>query len=91
MSTNEIIESAKRAGRTHLTEIESKMILEEQGITTTVPKLARSRDEAVSLAQGMGFPVALKVSSRTSSIRAILAALSSASPTKTNWHSPMMR
>ena len=63
MSTNEIIEEAKRAGRTYLTEIESKLILKELGIATTEPKLAKSKDEAISLAKGSGFPVVLKVSS----------------------------
>ena len=63
MSTNEIIANAKKASRTHLTEIESKTILEELGIATTEPRLAKSRDEAISFAKGIGFPVVLKVSS----------------------------
>ncbi len=63
MSTREIIEGVKRAGRTYLTEIESKLILKELGIVTTEPKLAKSKGEAISLAKGIGFPVVLKVSS----------------------------
>ncbi len=63
MSIDETIASARKASRTHLTEIESKTILEELGIATTEPKLATSKHEAISLAKAIGFPVVLKVSS----------------------------
>ena len=47
--------------RSVLSEIESKRILEELGVTTQMPTPARTRDEAAAVAAGCGFPVVLKV------------------------------
>ncbi len=58
---NSVIEAARGEGRTLLTEVESKQLLEEAGINTTRARLATSRDEAVAAAQQIGFPVVLKV------------------------------
>lgn len=55
---------ARAEGRLILTEEESKAILQEQGISVTMPALASSADEAVSTAESVGFPVVMKVSSR---------------------------
>lgn len=58
-----LIERAAAAGRTLLTEIESKEILELYGIPTVPTRLAKSEEEAVVEAQKFGFPVVLKVHS----------------------------
>ncbi len=55
---------ARAEGRLILTEEESKRILQEQGISVTMPTLATTADEAVAAAQAIGFPVVMKVSSR---------------------------
>ena len=61
MIGDEIISAARKEGRTYLTELESKQILKEAGIDTTEIRLARSKEEAISLSKDIGFPVALKV------------------------------
>jgi acyl-CoA synthetase (NDP forming) len=61
MSSVDIIDSAKSEGRTILTEVESKQILEEAGIPTARAELASTRKRAVTAARKMGFPVALKI------------------------------
>jgi len=55
------IAAARAAGRTLLTEVESKQLLGAAGIPVTPAQLARSADEAVAAAQAQGFPVVLKV------------------------------
>ena len=52
-----------KQGRTLLSEIESKQILQEAGINTTSIKLASSENEAVSISKDFGFPVVLKIAS----------------------------
>jgi acetate---CoA ligase (ADP-forming) subunit beta len=44
-----------------LNELESKQILKQAGLTVTEPLLAKSRSEAVLIAQSLGYPVVLKV------------------------------
>ena len=61
MIGDEIISAARKEGRTYLTEIESKQILKGAGIDTTEIRLAKSREEAISLSKEIGFPVALKI------------------------------
>ena len=61
MIGDEIIRAARKEGRTYLTEIESKQILKEAGIDTTEIRLAKSKEEAISLSKEIGFPVALKI------------------------------
>ena len=61
MSYDKIIETARKEGRTSLTEVESKQILKEVGIDSTEIKLAQTRDEAISLSKEIGFPVVLKI------------------------------
>ena len=58
-----LIERAASAGRTLLSEIESKEILELYGIPTVPTRLAKNEEEAVVEAQKLGFPVVLKVHS----------------------------
>ena len=63
MSKKNIIEKAKKQGRTLLTEIESKQLLKEAGINIIETKLATSMKEAIALSKEIGFPVVLKISS----------------------------
>jgi acyl-CoA synthetase (NDP forming) len=58
-----IVERALQQGRTLLTETESKQVLQDLGIATTLGQLATSEDDAVRLAADIGFPVVLKISS----------------------------
>jgi acetyltransferase len=57
-----IIERASGAGRATLDERESKALLAAFGIDTARTRLAVTADEAVALAEEIGYPVALKVS-----------------------------
>ncbi len=59
----EIIEKARSAGRTVLTEAESKQLLADLGIRTTEMRLAATREEAVAAGRLIGYPCVLKVSS----------------------------
>ena len=61
MSIVDVIDRAKAEGRTVLTEIESKQVLEEAGVPTASARLARTADEAVNAAKELGYPVVLKV------------------------------
>jgi acetyltransferase len=56
-----IMEAAHRAGRTLLTEVESKQILDGYGIPTVPARIARSEDEAVRIAAELGPLVVLKL------------------------------
>lgn len=55
------IAAARAAGRTLLTEVESKQLLEQAGIPVVSARLAASADEAVRIADETGYPVVLKV------------------------------
>jgi acyl-CoA synthetase (NDP forming) len=61
MSVASIIDKAKNEGRTILSEVEAKDILEDAGIPTARSRLATSKKEAVAVAQELGFPAVLKV------------------------------
>ncbi len=61
MSAVDIIDRAKNEGRTVLTEVESKQVLEEAGIPTARAQLAATREQAVAAARQMGWPVVLKI------------------------------
>jgi len=61
MTVDEIVSAARKEGRIYLTELESKQMLKEAGIATTEIRLAKSKEEAVSLSKEMGFPVVLKI------------------------------
>ena len=60
---NQIIDDARKQGRTLLTEIESKRIFKGTGINTVETRLASSQKEAMALSDQIGFPVVLKVAS----------------------------
>jgi acyl-CoA synthetase (NDP forming) len=59
----QIIEKARSEGRTVLTEVESKEVLKQAGISIIETKLATSGGEAISISREFGFPVVLKVAS----------------------------
>ena len=61
MTTADIVEAARRAGRTLLSEVESKQLLGEAGIPVVPTRLATSREEAVRIAEEIGLPAVLKV------------------------------
>jgi acyl-CoA synthetase (NDP forming) len=63
MTVNDILALAKKEKRTVLTEIEAKQILSQAGISCTETKLATSKENAVAVAEQMGYPVVLKISS----------------------------
>jgi acyl-CoA synthetase (NDP forming) len=58
-----VIAAAVAAGRTALSEIESKRLLVAAGIATIIPEFAANADQAVKAAVSIGFPVVLKVHS----------------------------
>lgn len=60
-----IIDQAREAGRTILTEYESKRILEVYGILTVDTRLASTVEEAISAADEIGYPVVVKLNSET--------------------------
>jgi acetyltransferase len=61
----EIIANVRAEGRTILTEDESKRVLAAYGIPITETVVARTADDAVAAAQRIGYPVVLKLFSRT--------------------------
>jgi acetyltransferase len=58
-----LLEKVCVAGRTILTEFESKQVMAYYGIPTTETRLAHSESEAVACAETIGFPVVLKIHS----------------------------
>ncbi|HEV2341135.1 MAG TPA: bifunctional acetate--CoA ligase family protein/GNAT family N-acetyltransferase [Candidatus Acidoferrales bacterium] len=63
--SDELLQKVLAARRTLLTEAESKDLLTLHGIPTVPTRVARSEDEAASIARQMGFPVVLKIHSET--------------------------
>jgi acyl-CoA synthetase (NDP forming) len=61
MPSSAIIERARRQGRTLLTEIEAKQVLEDAGVPVSPARLARTRDEATAVAAQLGYPIVLKI------------------------------
>ncbi len=60
-----IIQRARSAGRSLLTEPESKQLLAAYGIPTVETRVARTAEEAVQLASEIGYPAVLKLLSET--------------------------
>jgi acyl-CoA synthetase (NDP forming) len=61
MGSSTIIAAARKEGRTLLNEIEAKQLLQGASIPVTETRLATSANDAVRIAEELGFPVALKV------------------------------
>jgi acetyltransferase len=64
-AANAIIQNARQEGRTILTEVESKKLLSTYGIPTVLTSISESADQAVEQADRIGYPVVLKLYSRT--------------------------
>jgi acetyltransferase len=60
-----IIAAAQKQDRTILTEYESKQVLAAYEIPTTATRIARDEEEAVRIAEELGYPVVLKLHSAT--------------------------
>jgi acetyltransferase len=60
-----IIEAVRKSGRTILTEVESKRLLNAYGIPTVPTQVAATVEDAIRLARGFGYPVVLKLYSET--------------------------
>jgi acetyl-CoA synthetase (ADP-forming) len=58
-----MIAEAQAAGRTLLSEVESKALLAAAGVPVVEARLATSAEETVSIASEIGFPVVLKIAS----------------------------
>ncbi|TWA55951.1 acetyl coenzyme A synthetase (ADP forming)-like protein [Azospirillum baldaniorum] len=56
-----LLDTAKAEGRNALTAPEAKQLCDVYGIPVPKEGLATSADEAVTLAEGMGFPVVMKI------------------------------
>ena len=63
--TSDIVQKAQSENRSYLLENESKAILEAYGIKTTGAEVASTEDDAVEMALHLGYPVVLKVLSKT--------------------------
>jgi acetyltransferase len=61
----ELIQNAHQQRRTVLTEVESKQVLSAYGIPVAKTVIARTPEEAIEAATGMGYPVVLKLYSQT--------------------------
>ena len=60
-----LLQGVLAEGRTLLTEVESKTLLAAYGIPVVQTAIARNADEAVALADTMGYPVVVKLLSET--------------------------
>jgi acetyltransferase len=60
-----LLTKIRAAGRTILTEAESKQVMVHYGIPTVETRVARSESDAAACAQTIGFPVVLKLHSET--------------------------
>jgi acetyltransferase len=61
----EMIQQVRQSGRTILTEYESKLVLAAYNIPTVDTRLAQTADEAIAVAEAIGYPVVLKLNSET--------------------------
>eukprot|EP00803_Ostreobium_quekettii_P001082 evm.model.scf_853EXC.1 EVM.evm.TU.scf_853EXC.1 scf_853EXC:17-3208(-) len=61
----DVIDAALGEGRTLLSEVESKAILSAYGIPTVASPSAHTEDEAVRVAEDLGYPVVVKLLSKT--------------------------
>jgi len=57
----QIIASARNAGRSALTEVEAKKVFEAYGLPITPTELSKSEEEAVEIANKIGYPLVMKI------------------------------
>jgi acetyltransferase len=60
-----LIQKARKSGRTLLDEFESKKVLEAYAIPSVDTRLASGEEEAVRIAEEIGYPIVLKLASNT--------------------------
>ncbi len=60
-TVREVLDAVRNQGRTSLTAPEAKRVCDAYGIAVPQEGLAASREEAVSLAEEIGYPVVLKI------------------------------
>jgi acetyltransferase len=65
VAADKAIDAARISGRTLLNEVESKQLLAAYGMPTVPTLIATSEDEAVRVAEQIGYPVVLKLLSAT--------------------------
>ena len=63
MTEQNVIDIAKREGRSVLTEVEAKELLKQAGISVVETRLATSKNKATEISKELGFPVVLKIAS----------------------------
>ncbi len=92
---SEPIAAARAAGRTLLTEVESKELLHSAGIPVTVSKLATTADEAAKIARSLGYPVVMKIVSgdiaHKSDVGGVMLGLKTAKAVKEGFEEMMTR
>ena len=90
-----LIRNAIREGRTILDEEESKRFLGNYGIPNTKPRVARSVDEAVSIAANIEYPIVLKIASpditHKSDIRGVVTGISSEEKLREEYEQLLLR
>lgn len=65
LQATQIIDAARKVGRTILTEVESKQILAAYDIPSVQTCIATAEERAVECARAIGYPVVLKLFSKT--------------------------
>jgi acetyltransferase len=60
-----LVQHARKGNRTILTEFESKQLLAAYGVPTVDTRVAKTEENAVKLAEEIGYPVVLKLNSET--------------------------
>src|ERR1700719_501126 len=60
-TVREVLVTVRAEGRTSLSAPEAKRVCDAYGIAVPQEGLAKSADEAVKLAESMGFPVVMKI------------------------------
>ena len=63
MALDEVLSVARKENRTVLTEVEAKNVVLEAGIPVVDTQQAGTKQEAVDIAEALGFPVVVKVAS----------------------------
>ena len=63
VTARDILGKVRSEGRTILSEVESKQLIKQAGISVSDTRLATSGEEAISISKQFGFPVVLKIAS----------------------------
>ena len=86
----DLIKTAIEQGQKALSEYQSKKLLSTYGIPVTKEEVARSADEAVAIAEGLGYPVVMKACSpellHKSEVGAVVIGLKSTSEVRETYY-----